>query len=130
MIPNRENGAKVARFFTKQSGKRINVVTPIKLLVRVVAMLNVDSKSRIESANIIEKDKFPAKQSAADEKATIQDVFVPRVLSHASAYEVAPVILHTRAISIKVYAEIPPVIMVSNVAGMRAVGAFPNAATP
>lgn len=85
MMPNKENGAKVARFLTKQSGRRISVVTPINDLVLVVAIDIVDNKSRIASARIIEYDKFPAKQSKADESATIQEVFVPRVLSHASA---------------------------------------------
>jgi len=42
------------------------------------------------------------KQSKAEESAITQDVFVPRVLSQASLYDVAPVILHTRAISMKV----------------------------
>ena len=53
--------------------------------VRVVAMENVESKSRMESARIMEYDRFPIKQSKAEESATIQAVFVPLVLSQASA---------------------------------------------
>jgi len=70
------------------------------------------------------------KQSKAEESAITQDVFVPRVLSQASLYDVAPVILHTRAISMKVYADIPPIAVVSRVAGMSALGALPKAAIP
>ena len=102
IIPKREKGANVARFFTKHSGRSMSVVTPISDLVLVVAIENVDSKSRMESARIIEYDKFPMKQSNADERAITHDVFVPRVLSQASAYDVAPVILHTLAINMKV----------------------------
>ena len=60
----------------------------------------------------------------------IQDVSVPRVLSQASAYDVAPVIEQTRAINMKVYAEIAPIATTRAVAGMRALGAFPKAAIP
>lgn len=63
----------------------MSVVTPMSDRVRVVTMENVDSKSRMESARIIEYDRFPMKQSKAEERATIQAVFVPRVLSQASA---------------------------------------------
>ena len=70
------------------------------------------------------------KQSKAEENAMTQDVLVPRVLSHASLYDVAPVILHTRAINMKVYADIPPIAVVSRVAGISALGALPKAAIP
>jgi len=63
----------------------MSVVTPMSDRVRVVTMENVDSKSRMESARIIEYDRFPMKQSNAEERATIHAVFVPRVLSQASA---------------------------------------------
>ena len=53
MIPSRENGANVARFFTKHRGRRINVVTPISDRVRVVVIEKVDSRSLIESASYI-----------------------------------------------------------------------------
>lgn len=53
MIPSRENGAKVARFFTKHRGSRINVVTPIRERVRVVVIEKVESRSLIESASYI-----------------------------------------------------------------------------
>ena len=77
-------------------------VTPMREFVLVVVIENVESKPRIESARIIEYDKFPMKQSNADESAMIHDVLVPRVLSQQSAYDVAPVILQTRAMSRKV----------------------------
>ena len=60
----------------------------------------------------------------------IQDVSVPRVLSHASAYDVAPVMEQTRAMSMKVYAEMAPIATTRAVAGIRADGALPNAAIP
>mmetsp|Transcript_17623 Transcript_17623/g.38191 ORF Transcript_17623/g.38191 Transcript_17623/m.38191 type:complete len:86 (+) Transcript_17623:950-1207(+) len=85
MIPKSENGASVARFFTKHKGRRMSVVTPMSERVLVVVMENVDSKSRMESARIIEYDRFPMKQSKAEERAMIHEVLVPRVLSQASA---------------------------------------------
>jgi hypothetical protein len=130
MIPNRENGARDERFLTMHSGRRISDVTPMRDLVLVVVIENVDRRPRIESASIIEYDRFPMKQSNADDNAMIHDVLVPRVLSQQSAYDVAPVILHTRAMSMKVYADMAPMAVVMIVAGMSALGAFPNAAMP
>ncbi len=130
MIPNNENGARDERFLTMHSGRRISDVTPMRDLVLVVVIENVDRRPRIESASIIEYDKFPMKQSNADDNAMIHDVLVPRVLSQQSAYDVAPVILHTRAMSMKVYADMAPMAVVMIVAGMSALGAFPNAAMP
>jgi hypothetical protein len=130
IIPNRENGARDERFFTRHKWRRISDVTPMRDRVLVVVIENVDSRPRMESARIIEYDRFPMKQSNADERAMIHEVFVPRVLSQQSAYDVAPVILHTRAMSMNVYAEMAPMAVVMIVAGIRALGAFPNAAIP
>mmetsp|Transcript_28768 Transcript_28768/g.69270 ORF Transcript_28768/g.69270 Transcript_28768/m.69270 type:complete len:97 (-) Transcript_28768:853-1143(-) len=85
MIPNREKGARVDRFLTRHRGRRTRVVTPTRDRVRVVTIEKVESRSRMESARIMEYDRFPIKQSRADERATTQDVLVPRVLSQASA---------------------------------------------
>ena len=85
IMPKRENGASVARFFTKQRGRRMRVVTPISERVLEVAIENVESKSLMESARIIEYERFPMKQSKAEDKAMTHDVLVPRVLSQASA---------------------------------------------
>ena len=78
-------GARVAKFLTRHNGKRTSPVTPSSAFDLVVMMPMVASKLLKVSARIIEYDKFPAKQSRAEEAAIIQDVFVPRVLSHASA---------------------------------------------
>jgi hypothetical protein len=53
-MPKSENGANDAKFFTRQSGNSISVVTPMSEFVRVVVIEKVDNNPRIESANIIE----------------------------------------------------------------------------
>jgi hypothetical protein len=85
MIPKSENGASDERFFTIQRGRRTSDVTPMSDRVLVVAIENVERRPRMESARIIEYDRFPMKQSNAEERAMIHDVLVPRVLSQQSA---------------------------------------------
>lgn len=102
IIPTSENGASRAKFFTKHSGNNTEPVKPTNAWERVAATPAAANKSLLVSAKIIEYDTIPAKQSNAELVATIHAVLVPRVLSHASEYDVAPVRLHTRAIIEKV----------------------------
>mmetsp|Transcript_50767 Transcript_50767/g.99248 ORF Transcript_50767/g.99248 Transcript_50767/m.99248 type:complete len:86 (-) Transcript_50767:551-808(-) len=85
MIPTRENGARDDKFFTKHNGRSTNDVNPNKEFVRVTLIPMAARRSLKVSAKIMEYAKFPAKQSKAEDAATIQAYFLPRVFSHASA---------------------------------------------
>mmetsp|Transcript_57359 Transcript_57359/g.139940 ORF Transcript_57359/g.139940 Transcript_57359/m.139940 type:complete len:337 (+) Transcript_57359:680-1690(+) len=130
MIPTREKGAKLARFFMRQSGSNTIPVTPNSDCVRVAAMPTVASKLVTVSAKIIEYDKFPNQQSMKHEKAMMNDVDFPTVASQASAYDIVFVLRQTRPINPKVYAEMTPINVMSTDAGIIADGALPNATTP
>ena len=84
MIPKRENGANDESFFAKQRGRRTSDITPMSDWVLVVAIENVESRPRMESARTMEYDKFNMKPSKTQKRAIIHEVLVPRVLTQQS----------------------------------------------
>ena len=131
IIPNNENGANDDKFFTKHNGSNTVVVNPSIAVDRDMLIPNIPiNRSLIVSPNTILYVKLPAKQSNADESATIHEDFVPRVTSHASEYDVAPVILQILAIKLNVYPDIVPIIVINAIAGSNAPALLPNAAIP
>ena len=77
IIPTRENGAKLDKFFIRHNGKRTIPVTPSSDCVLVATTPTLANRALIVSARIILYDKFPNQQSMKHENAIIQDVDVP-----------------------------------------------------
>ena len=130
IIPRREKGARDARFFSKQSGKRIKEVIPIRVLLLVRFNPTVEKRALKVSAKIMEYDKVAKTVIKVQLAAGITLVSSLIVFSHASRYEFVFVYAQTRPIKENEYPDKPPIPAISTAAGTMADGAFPKAAIP
>lgn len=123
--PSSENGARLFKSFLRQSGSKIQVVTP-----KSVVVLSVPSSEEKVSASTILKARHAKNVLSVVDQAGIQEVSAPILLVQASRKDVAPVYAHTFPIKAKPYPERMPMIVISTTAGIIAMGASPKAATP
>ena len=86
IIPNKEKGARDDKSFNRQRGK-ITIVTPNRAFSLDIVIPADESRFLKVSVKIMEYAKFAKKQENVLEKAVIQDVDGPTVLSHASRYD-------------------------------------------